>query len=39
MKLIDLLVKELRASVNYNSNVRVAPSMILWIDKQRQGTE
>lgn len=39
MKLIDLLAKEVRASANYNSNVQVAPSVILWIDKQRQGTE
>ncbi len=35
MKLIDLLAKEVRASANYNSNVQVAPSVILWIDKQR----
>ena len=38
MKLIDLLAKEIRASANYNSNVPVATSVILWIDKQ-QGTE
>jgi len=39
MKIIDLLAKEVRASANYNSNVQVAPSVILWIDKQRQGAE
>ena len=39
MKLIDLLAKEIRASANYNSNVQVIPSVILWIDKQRQGAE
>ena len=39
MKLIDLLAKEIRASANYNSNVQVPPSVILWIDKQRQGAE
>lgn len=36
MKIIDLLVDEVRASANYNSNVQVAPSVILWTDKQRQ---
>lgn len=36
MKLIDLLANEVRASVDYNSNVQVAPSVILWTDKQRQ---
>lgn len=36
MKLIDLLAKEVRASADYNSNVQVAPSVILWTDKQRQ---
>ncbi len=39
MKIIDLLAREVRASANYNSNVQVAPSVILWIDKQRQGIE
>ena len=39
MKLIDLLVKEIRASTNYNLSVQVAPSVILWIDKRRQGAE
>lgn len=39
MKLIDLLVREIRDSATYNSNVQVAPSVILWIDKQRQGAE
>ena len=34
MKIIDLLAKEVRSSANYNSNVQVAPSVILWIDKQ-----
>jgi len=37
MKLIDLLVKEIRASANYNSNVQVAPSVILWIDNSGRG--
>lgn len=37
MKLIDLLVREIRTSANYYSNVQVAPSVTLWIDKQRQG--
>lgn len=36
MKLIDLLTKEVRASAAYNSNVQVAPSVILWTDKQQQ---
>lgn len=36
MKLIELLVNEIRASAQYNSNVQVAPSIILWTDKQRQ---
>lgn len=36
MKLIDLLVQEVRASAAYNSNVQVAPSVILWTDKLRQ---
>lgn len=36
MKIIDLLVDEVRASADYNSNVQVAPSVILWTDKQRQ---
>lgn len=36
MKLIDLLASEVRASADYNSNVQVAPSVILWTDKQRQ---
>jgi len=36
MKLIDLLVSEIRASSVYNSNVQVAPSVILWTDKLRQ---
>lgn len=35
MKIIDLLVDEVRASADYNSNVQVAPSVILWTDKQR----
>jgi len=39
MKLIDLPGKEVRASANYNSNAQVAPSVILWIDKQGQGIE
>lgn len=36
MKLIDLLATEVRASADYNPNVQVAPSVILWTDKQRQ---
>lgn len=36
MKLIDLLASEVRASATYNSNVQVAPSVILWTDKLRQ---
>jgi hypothetical protein len=36
MKLIDLLANEVRASAAYNSNVQVAPSVILWTDKLRQ---
>jgi len=36
MKLLDLLVSELRASAAYNSNVQIAPSVILWTDKLRQ---
>lgn len=36
MKIIDLLTDEVRASAAYNSNVQVAPSVILWTDKQRQ---
>lgn len=36
MKIIDLLVEEIRASADYNSNVQVAPSVVLWTDKQRQ---
>lgn len=36
MKLIDLLAEEIRASASYNSNIQVAPSVILWTDKQRQ---
>ncbi|QWZ55586.1 MULTISPECIES: BREX-1 system phosphatase PglZ type B [Gammaproteobacteria] len=36
MKLIDLLADEVRASAAYNSNIQVAPSVILWTDKQRQ---
>ena len=36
MKLIDLLATEIRASAVYNSNVQVAPSVILWTDKLRQ---
>lgn len=39
MKIIDLLAKELRDSATYNSNVQVPPSVILWIDKRRQGAE
>lgn len=36
MKIIDLLIDEVRASADYNSNMQVAPSVILWTDKQRQ---
>jgi hypothetical protein len=36
MKLIDLLATEIRASAAYNSNVQVAPRVILWTDKLRQ---
>lgn len=36
MKLIDLLANEIRASAAYNSNVQVAPNVILWTDKLRQ---
>lgn len=36
MKLIDLLAAEIRGSAAYNSNVQVAPSVILWTDKLRQ---
>ena len=36
MKLIDLLAEEVRASAAYNSNVQVAPGVILWTDKLRQ---
>ncbi|MGD9659787.1 MAG: BREX-1 system phosphatase PglZ type B [Porticoccaceae bacterium] len=36
MKLIDLLATEIRASAAYNSNVQIAPSVILWTDKLRQ---
>lgn len=36
MKLIDLLTEEVRSSAHYNSNVQVAPSVILWTDKLRQ---
>ena len=33
MKLIDLLAAEIRGSAAYNTNVQVAPSVILWTDK------
>jgi len=36
MKIIDLLLGELRTSAAYNSNVQVAPRVILWTDKLRQ---
>lgn len=36
MKLIDILADEIRASADYNSNVQVAPGVILWTDKLRQ---
>lgn len=36
MKLIDLLATEIRNSAAYNSNVQVAPSVILWTDTLRQ---
>lgn len=36
MKIIDLLAEEIRASAEYNANSQVAPSVILWTDKQRQ---
>jgi hypothetical protein len=36
MKLIELLANEIRASAAYNSNVQVAPRVILWTDKLRQ---
>lgn len=36
MKLIDLLTEEVRSSAHFNSNVQVAPSVILWTDKLRQ---
>lgn len=36
MKLIDTLAQEVRVSADYNSNVQVKPSVILWTDKQRQ---
>lgn len=36
MKLIDLLANEIRNSAAYNSNVQVAPSVILWTDTLRQ---
>lgn len=36
MKLIELLASEVRASAAYNSNIEVAPSVILWTDKARQ---
>lgn len=38
MKLIELLAKELRASAAYNSNIQMAPSVILWTDKSLQWT-
>ena len=36
MKLIDLLVSEIRASAAFNSNIQAAPSVILWTDKLRE---
>lgn len=36
MKLIDLLIDEVRASASFNSNIQVAPSVVLWTDKLRQ---
>src|SRR5690625_147408 len=36
MKLIELLTREIRSSADYNPNVQVAPSAILWTDKKRQ---
>lgn len=36
MKIIDLLTEEIRASAEYNASSQVAPSVILWTDKQRQ---
>lgn len=35
MKLLDLLCKEIRDSAKYNSNIQVAPSVVLWTDKKR----
>lgn len=36
MKLLDLLCDELRSSASYNSNIQVAPSVVLWTDKLRE---
>lgn len=36
MKLLDILCNELRVSAAFNSNIQVAPSVVLWTDKQRQ---
>lgn len=36
MKLLDILCDEVRASASYNSNIQVAPSVVLWTDKLRQ---
>jgi hypothetical protein len=36
MKLLDLLTQEVRASAEFNASVQLAPSVILWTDKQRQ---
>lgn len=36
MKVIDLLIDEVRASAEYNSTSQVAPSVVLWTDKHRQ---
>ncbi len=36
MKLLDILCNELRGSAAFNSNIQVAPSVVLWTDKLRQ---
>lgn len=36
MKLLEILCKEIRDSATFNSNVQVAPSVVLWTDKLRQ---
>lgn len=36
MKILDILCQEVRSSATYNSNIQVAPAVILWPDAHRQ---